>query len=187
MSKYKNLDHRQKLQIQKSHMVNAMEFFLSSLMNDAYSALLGTEFVVCLDPFDFSHHSISSAAKNYTTHVYYLDDGIERNKEIFNFDMGFTLNKIFWLQARNSVTDQKTIDLLKKIGFGKIAVAEMQIFLSDFGSKVLTEKISTIQSTFGFSFEAGGSPKKFEDNKKAEPKLLECMIEITNSISKSQY
>lgn len=101
--------------------------------------------------------------------------------------MGLTLNKIFWLQARNSVTDQETIDLLKKNGFGKIAVAEMQIFLADFGSKVLTEKISSIQSSFGFSLETGGSPKKFEDNKKAEPKLFECMIEITNSIPKRQY
>ena len=87
MNQTNNLDHRKNLQLQKAHMVNAVESFLSSLVNDAYAELIEAEFVVRFDSFEITRYGASSSADHHPVYVYQWEPNKNKiSSEILEFD-----------------------------------------------------------------------------------------------------
>jgi len=181
-----NLEHRKKLQIQKAHMVNAMESFLSAVVNDAYSEVVEAEFLVRLNLFEMTQPGVSSSAEHYSVYVYQWKTNKNKiSSEILDFDGGANLKKIFWISARNSSIDEEKIASLKRAGLWKFKVAEIENFLHVEGSQKLTIKIKKIQSTFGFHSTSDFKkvPNIIKDNDISELNLLQCMSNITTYLT----
>lgn len=186
MNQISNLEHRKKLQIQKTHMVNAMESFLSAVVNDAYSEVIEAEFVVRLDIFEMTQPGVSSSAEHHSVHVYQWEANKNKiSSEMLDFDGGVNLKKLFWTSARNSSVDEEKIASIKKAGLGRFKVAEIENFLHVEGSQKLAIKIKEIQSTFGFHSTSDFKkvPNIIKDNDMSELNLLQCMLKITTYLT----
>jgi hypothetical protein len=179
----KNLNYRKKLQICRAILVNSMEDFLSSIVNNRFSTSMSAEFVVRTENFVLTQHGISYSATYSSLLMYPTEPEIyDIPSKFVEYDGAISIDMVcsHLLHTRkvNGEDDKK----LTTSGFDLKAILSMLEVLREDGVKVLNDRINHIQNINGFYNVAEDGSKHIEQNFLAEKHLMKCMVDIIKII-----
>jgi hypothetical protein len=175
----KHLAQRRKIKICKSHLINAAELFLSSIMNNMFSEKLAAEFIVKVESLHLSNEPFCHTCIQYRLFMY------PKNPEIYEMPTIFVKHDgaIDMHMVRGSFKKEVVRGLFAVIletrGFDENIVRFMYEVMEEDGIDELVKEIRKLQVDFGCHKE---EKQKEAIQQYVTPKsdrvLMQCMLAI---------
>jgi len=184
----RNLNQRKKVQICKAYLINAMEDFLSSVVNTAFADEMSAEFVVRIDPFDLGHQSIANSVTHCSLFMYPLNaEKYNISENFIDCDGAVSMEMITRHVLASLNKGRKKPNELAPTGFTtKTTVYVFDILHKD-GVKALNEKIDEIQNLLRLNNATEYGNGHFDKNSESDNKLIKFMIKIIEEIDSKAF
>jgi hypothetical protein len=175
----KNLNQRKKLQICKAHVINAMEEFLSSVMNANFSEAFSAEFVANVRIFDLTQQHINGAAYNAELVMY------PHRTEQYGFtkhDGSISIQAVLIALHRSKNSYGENEKKIPTKGFEENMVSFIyEVFVED-GISQLGKKITTIQSEFDCFIQNEAGARGHNLRADSYKVLMQTMLKIIETL-----
>lgn len=171
--------HRAKLQICKAYLTNAMEKYMSSIMNNIFSDLLSAEFVAKIDIMGLSQKNLSYAGINAALYMYpKYPDKYKVPVEYIEFDGAIPMQVIYVNLNQKKYDDDKSSGKFEVKGFDKnIMRLIFEVFRED-AIYTLNKKIEEVQVSFSCYTNKEENVINTNPTIESNNLLMQCMLKI---------
>lgn len=177
MKKY--LNQRKQLQLCRAHLINAMELFLSSTINNIFSESLSAEFVVRISYFDLYQRDLAYCAINSSLFMYpNHPEKYEIPTDFIEHDGAISMQRVRGvLQSKN--LNEGPFSIKQTVtGFDKNTVYLMFEVLHEDGIDVLNHKIRQIQNQFNCYTRVDVAGEFTDASAESNIFLMQCMLKL---------
>lgn len=177
---HKHLNNRRKLRLSNVYAANAMEHFLSSIINANFSVALSATFIVGVPEFCSTQKSLKYAPINACLLMYPNDP--EKYKIPSHFiksDGAIDLGHVHRTLQSGSQKEKEGLKI-----FNKKMVRFIYEVCSEDGTSVLMTKIDEIQRLFGcYKTSTDASVEYMDIRTESENVLIHCMLELIKTLT----
>lgn len=183
-----NLNQRKKLQICAAYLINAMEDFLSSVVNTAFADVMSAEFVVRIDPFYLNQRDISNSVTHCSLFMYPLNTEKYNFPEKFiEFDGAVSMEMMTRHVLGELRTGRKKTDELAPTGLNIRNTVYVFDVLHKDGVKALSEKIEEIQNLLISHNATEDGNEHFDKNFRSDNASVKFMMKIIEEIDSKLF